>query len=181
MEIPSNIVDIPMHIHARVFASVLSDNAIIMANMNSNPHNQMISRHRGCCLLFVQYIINPIHLAKAQIAKIRIIIVHTSWECEKISQNQIKASINPQIQSNHTIELTLFFNALIMADIPEINKKNPNIISINFQNMLGDIIVIIQNIIITIESPIISEYGRDCMYFLFHILTLKNKVKLYEI
>ena len=68
-----------------------------------------------------------------------------------------------------------------MADIPEINKKNPNIISINFQNMLGDIIVIIQNIIITIESPIISECGRDCMYFLFHILTLKNKVKLYEI
>ena len=113
--------------------------------------------------MFIQNIISIIHLAKAQNAKIQIMIVHTSSEREKISQNQIKANKNPQIQSNQTNSLFLFLKALITADIHEVNRKNHNIMSINLQNILGEQIVIIQKIITTIHKPIINEYGRDCI------------------
>ncbi len=59
-----------------------------------------------------------------------------------------------------------------MADIPEINKKNPNIISINFQNMLGAHIVTIQKIIIKIESHNINQAGRCCLVSLSAIYTI---------
>lgn len=163
IDIPSNKVEIPIHIHARVLASLLSDTAIIIASANRSPHNHIINHHRGCCpLLFIQYITNIIHLAKAQRANTHIIIVHTSWEYEKINQNQSNANKNHPIQSNQTNELSLFLNALIIAEIPEVNKKNPNTISINFQNTPGAHIVIIQKIITTIANPIIKECGQAC-------------------
>ena len=71
--------------------------------------------------------------------------------------------MNPPIQSSHTNELFLFLNAFIIADTPVVNKKNHSIISINFQKILGEHIVIIQKIIITIDRPIINEYGQDCI------------------
>jgi hypothetical protein len=49
-----------------------------------------------------------------------------------------------------------------MADIPEVNKKNHNIISTNFQNMLGEHIVIIQKIIIIIARESINQKGQTC-------------------
>lgn len=77
-EIPSNNVEIQIHIQARVLASLLSDTAIIIAKTNKNIHNQTIHHHRGCCsLLFIQNMISIIPLAKAQRAKIQIIMVHT--------------------------------------------------------------------------------------------------------
>ena len=82
----------------------------------------------------------------------------------KINQNHIIASKNHPIQSNHTNELFLFLKALIIADIPEVNKKNHNIISINFQNILGEQIVTIQKIIIIIDRDSINQKGRTCFH-----------------
>lgn len=48
------------------------------------------------------------------------------------------------------------------ADIQAINKKNHNIISINFQNILGEQMVTIQKIIIIIDRDSISQNGRAC-------------------
>ena len=67
-----------MQIHARVLASHLSEKAITRASMNKSAHSQSVNHHRGCCLLFIQKIINIIHLINAQKANIHIIIVHTS-------------------------------------------------------------------------------------------------------
>jgi hypothetical protein len=49
------------------------------------------------------------------------------------------------------------------ADIQAINKKIHSIISINFQNMLGEQMVIIQKMIIMIDSDSISQNGRACL------------------
>ena len=54
-----------------------------------------------------------------------------------------------------------------MADIPEVNKKNHNIISINFQNMLGEHIVTTQKIITIIARESINQNGRTC----FHVIS----------
>ena len=43
-----------------------------------------------------------------------------------------------------------------MADIPDVNKKNQSIISINFQNIPGAHIVIIQKMITIIERDSIN-------------------------
>lgn len=79
-----------------------------------------------------------------------------------MSQNQINANKNHPIHSSRTNWLFLFLNALITADIPAVNKKNHSIISINFQNILGEQIVIIQKMIIMIDSDSISQNGRAC-------------------
>ena len=162
-DIPSKTVEIHIQIHAHVLDSLFGTQIIIMAKTNNKHHSQTIHHRRGwIALLFKPKIINITHLINAHMAKIQIIIVHTSWDHEKISQNQIKASNNPQIQSNQTSELFLFLNALITADTPAVNKKNHNIISINFQNILGEQIVTIQKIIITTDNDSISQNGRAC-------------------
>jgi hypothetical protein len=131
--------------------------------MNRVHHNHTINHRRGCCsLLVIQKTVSITHLTNAQRANIQIIIVHTNCEYEKISTNQSSVRKKPQIQSNHANSLFLFLNALMMADIPVVNKKNHNTISINFQNMLGAHIVIIQKIITMIDKLINNQYGRAC-------------------
>ena len=78
-EIPSISVDIQIHIHARLLASPLSENAITIANMNNNIHNHRIA-HRHCILsLFdIEKNISIIHLIRAHRAKIHIINVPTN-------------------------------------------------------------------------------------------------------
>jgi len=165
-DIPSNKVEIPIHTHARFLASPLLDVAITIAKINNNAHSDTIHHHRGCCsLLFTQNIIRVIHLIRAHRANIHIIIVHTNWEYEKINPNHNKANKSHPIQSNRVHSPFLFLNALMMADIPDVNRKNHNIISINFQNILGAHIVIIQKIITTMDNPIINEYGQVCILF----------------
>lgn len=65
-----------------------------------------------------------------------------------------------------------------MADIPEVNRKNHNIMSINFQNIPGAQIVTIQKIITMIDNPIITEYGQDCicLFSSMNLFFIKNKV-----
>jgi hypothetical protein len=63
----------------------------------------------------------------------------------------------------------------MMADIPDVNRKNHNITSINFQNMLGAHIVTIQKIITTIDNPIINEYGQACICLFTSINLLIHK------
>ena len=162
-EIPSITVEIPIQIHAKVLASFLSDTAITIAKINKRHHSHTIPhRNDWVSLLFSPKIISITHLIKAQIAKIQIIIVHTSWDHEKISQNQIRVNKKPPIQSNQTNPLFLFLKALTIADIPDVNKKNHKIISMNFQNIPGANIVIIQKTVITMDNPIIREYDQDC-------------------
>jgi len=171
-DIPSNKVEIPIHTHARLLASPLSDAAMTIANMNNNAHNDTIHHHKGCCsLLFTQNIIRVIHLIKAHRANTHIIIVHTNWEYEKINPNHNKANKNHPIQSNRVHSPLLFLNALMIAEIPDVNRKNPNIISINFQNIPGAHIVIIQKTITAMDNPIINEYGQACIC-LFHSINL---------
>jgi len=174
-EIQSITVEIQIQIHARVLASLLSDMAITIAKINKSHHSHTIPRRKDwVSLLFNQKIISVTHLIKAHKAKIQIIIVQTSWDQEKINQNQIKASKNHPIQSTHTRELFLFLKALIIADIPEVSKKNHNIISINFQNILGEYIVIIQKIIIIVARESINQKGRTCFHVTSSIQKLIN-------
>lgn len=161
-DIPSSTVEIHIQIHAQLLDSLLGIQIIIIAKINNKHHNHTIHHHRGCWfLLFIQNIISIIHLIKAHNAKTQIIIVHTRWDFEKISQSQINANIKPPIQSNQTKSLSLFLNALMIADIPPVNKKNHNITSTMFQNKLGEQIVIIQKIIINIESHNINRDGHS--------------------
>ena len=80
-----------------------------------------------------------------------------------ISTIHNNVSKNPPIQSSHDSSLFLFLNALMMADIPVVNRKNHNTISINFQNILGAHIVIIQKIITMMDKLINNQYGRACV------------------
>ena len=169
-DIPSKRVEIHIQTQAHVLDSLLGTQIMIIAKMNKRTHNHTINHRRGCCsLLLIQNIISITHLIKAQRANIHIIIVHTNCEYEKISTNQSSVRKKPQIQSNHANSLFLFLNALMIADIPVVNKKNHNTISINFQNILGAHIVIIQKIITMIERLIINRYGRACAWLLFSI------------
>ena len=180
-DIPSNRVEIPIQIHAHVLDSLLGTQIIIIAKINNNHHSHTIHHHRGCCsLLFIQNIISITHLIKAHRANIHIIIVHTNWEYEKISMTHNNVSKNPPIQSSRDNSLFLFLNALMMADIPVVNKKNHNTISINFQNILGAHIVIIQKIITMIDKLINNQYGRACVWLLFSMFYqfIKNKVTI---
>ena len=153
---PSSTVEIHIHIPAHVLDSLLGTQIITMANTNNSHHNHSIAHRDGWVSLLVKAnTTNIAHLINAHKAKIQIIIVHTSWDHEKISQNQISVSKNPTIHKNHIDETFLFLKALIIADIHVITRKNHRIISINFRNMAGEQIVMIQKItIITDNDPI---------------------------
>ena len=114
------------------------------------------------------------HLIKAHKAKIQIMIVHTRWDLENISQIQIKVIKRPPNQRSQTKSLSLFLNALITADIPPANKKNHSITSTMFQNKLGEQIVTIQKIIMKIESHNINQDGH---WGLVSVLAIKLKPK----
>ena len=163
-DIQSRIVEIHIHLQARVLASVLSEAMITIAKINNKHHNPNIAHRKDWfSLLDIPKIIIVIHLTRAHKAKIQIIIVHTSWDHEKISQIPINASKRPQIQSNQANSLPLFLKALMTADVPPASKKNQRMISINFQNMLGEQTVIIQKIIMKTESHSINQDGH-CWY-----------------
>jgi hypothetical protein len=105
-DIPSRIVDIQIHTHARVLASCLSEAAITIAKMKSNPHNHAIAHRIGWFSLFIiPNTINIIHLMNAHKANIQIINVHINCDHEKMSKSQIKINNNPIIHRND-IDLT---------------------------------------------------------------------------
>ena len=176
-DIPSRIVDIHIQIHARVLASFLSEAAITIAKMKSKAHSHAIAHRIGWFSLFIiPKTISKIHLINAHRANIQIINVHTNWDQEKMSKNQIKISKNPIIHRND-IDLTFWFlNVLIIAAVPAKIKKNHRMMSINFQKTLGQHIVIIQDMIIIIAKDISNQNGQVCFVSEFAI-TLKNKVK----
>ena len=92
-----------------------------------------------------------------------------NWDREKMSKSQIKTNKNPIIHRND-IDLTFWFlNVLRRAALQAKIRMNHKMISINFQNMLGEHIVMIQNIMVMIANEINSQNGRDLGWLLFSI------------
>ena len=86
-----------------------------------------------------------------------------------MSKNQIKINKNPIIHRND-IDLTFWFlNVFIIAAVHAKIRKNHRIMSINFQNILGEQIVMIQNIIMIAANDISNQNGRACLVSVFHI------------
>lgn len=93
-----------------------------------------------------------------------------------MSKNQIKISKNPIIHRND-IDLTFWFlNVFIIAAVHAKIRKNHKMMSMNFQNILGEQIVMIQNMIMIAAKEISNQNGQVCFVSEFAI-TLKNKVK----
>ena len=80
-----------------------------------------------------------------------------------MSKNQIKISKNPIIHRND-IDLTFWFlNVFIIAAVHAKIRKNHKMMSMNFQNILGEQIVMIQNIIMMAANDISNQNGRVCL------------------
>ena len=65
-----------------------------------------------------------------------------------------------------------FLNVFIIAAVHAKIRKNHRIISMNLQNILGEHIVIIQNIIMIAAKDINNQNGRACFVSEFHIENL---------
>ena len=144
---------------------------ITIHKISNNIHSHKIAHQKFWVFLLERLKnINIIHLNTAHIAKIQTIRVPTNCDREKTSKNQ-RIVIKTQKTNSSRINWAFWFlTVLMIAEIHVMIRKNQRIMSMNFQNIDGEHMVIIQKIIVMIEKPASNQNGRTCLFSFSAIL-----------